>query len=540
MRVISYAHVDICDTWGKQTESFKSWSHGHAVVESRSQLSSPCLAHKVAAMPLSDLWSSDDACEQESAHGQSLLEKLTRSNRTSKARAANLLAQQKKKLQRTSMASAYYSVDAEADAKTVFQQKFLASPVTQWDPFEDMGNAKLTHDFAHEANGRRRAVFSYFKNFAASVKTLFQWGSEKPEISHVITVNTNDDTNMKLGSGTRGSAEIRSVMNNIQEHVVFQDSKSEPTWFHVHQPIVALDRADTFGLYTAFLAWVLGFASYVGWRLRSWGIPHELFRGVYRHTFVYLGDALKVNDALFEYLAQTAHDQADNAGTMSCALQVHCNIHQLSLTRRYVALGSPGYFSNLVRLGHLFEGHAFRQKLKATMSKIIQENFQYVRVAELPPEVSQHKEFTVRELRLHTDSCHTGLGGSLPGRRQQKRMSVRLKLLLKLTEKDNGNPLDDSFVHFCLGESCCPGGEQEALSTIVSIYLDLFSNMSVPLLYRWKHAGAANCFVRDGNFLHRILPRALAAMPSFKGVLPVITGITGKGLLRKTGVKHLR
>jgi hypothetical protein len=64
--------------------------------------------------------------------------------------------------------------------------------------------------------------------------------------------------------------------------------------------------------------------------------------------------------------------------------------------------------------------------------------------------------------------------------------------------------------------------------------------MSVPLLYRWKHAGAANCFVRDGNFLHRILPRGLAAMPSFKGVLPVITGITGKGLLRKTGVKHLR
>ena len=480
-------------------------------------------------MPLSDLWDSQTA-EPTHEDGPET-SRLRRFVRTSKARAASLLSRQRRKLQRMAMANCDSTLDLDVGAQRVFQQKFLASSTTQWDPLEDTGSAKLIHHF-DDSNGRRRAVCTYLKAFATGVRQLFcgdsEAGSATPRsISHVISVHTNDDTNMKLGSGVRGSSEIRSVMNNIQEHIVFSGPPgSEPVWFHVHQPIVALERADTSGLYQAFMAWVLGFTGYTGWRLRPWGLPANLFRNVSSHTHVYVGDALKVNNSVFKYFTQCVRDQdkdtnpTNPSSTSTCALQIRCLIHQVSLTRRYLALGFPGFFSNLVRLGHLYENHSFRQKFKATLSKLLQQNFVFVPVAKLPESAQEWHELKVRELRLHTDGGHMGgLGGRRPGRDTQKRTSTRFKALQQLLQKDNGNPASDSFVHFCVGESCCRGGAQEALSSMVQSYLDLFGNMMLPLLYRWKHCSAASHFVRDGCILHRVLPRVLAAMPTFKGLL---------------------
>lgn len=471
-------------------------------------------------MPLSDLWADSDGHAARTDEDQALITSLKRSCRTAKARAASLLSRQKKKIERIVGPSI---ADTESDAKLVFQQNFLASKNTQWDPLEDSGHAGLIHTF-DDVNGRRRAVFSYLKSFAGAVKRLFlsdPASSSQTPISHVISVNTNDDTNMKLGSGSRGSTEVRSVMNNIQEHIVVSKSSfssdSEPVWFQLHQPIQALDRADTFGLYTTFMSWILFFCEYVGWRLQCWGVPSNLSQRVKQHTFVYMGDALRVNDAVFRHFVQTIHDQGSKTSTATCALQIHCSIHQLSLTRRYVALGFEGYFSQLVRLGHLFESHGFRSKFQVAMTKLIQQHFTYVRVTQLPPEATEYYAIKVQELRLHTDSYHMGLGGRRPGRCQGRTTaSVRWKALQKLLVKDNGNPSDDLIVHFCTGQDCCPQGEEQALSTIVAGYLDLFSHMCVPLLYRWKHASSANCYVRDGCFLHRIVPRTLASMPSLK------------------------
>ena len=154
-------------------------------------------------------------------------------------------------------------------------------------------------------------------------------------------------------------------MNSLQEHIVVSKALPEPVWFFLHQPIVALERPDTASLYSHFMAWTLGLVGYAGWKLQPWGIPKDLFKNVRRQMFCFVGDALRVNDSLFKFLAQAVCNQTFGDRDPACfVMQVYCQIHQLALTRKVIALGFPGYWTNLVRLGHLFESHAFRQKLK--------------------------------------------------------------------------------------------------------------------------------------------------------------------------------
>ncbi len=470
-------------------------------------------------MPLSDLWELDQTPSEGEAV-QSLRRKTSRHFQTIKARIALAVAREKKKRQEAEEDD----VNMDLEATRVFQRQFLASSSQQWDPFEETDR---NCDAFHDAHGRKRAVYLYFKSFAAAVKKLFQCKPAEADssfqdtqqcqqpIRHLVSLNSNDDTNVKLGSGTRGSSEVRTVMNNIQEHVVIARS-AEPKWFALHQPIVALDRADTKGLYHAFMAWVLGFAGYVGWRLRAWGIPSDIFKTVHRHTFIFIGDALRVNNALFKNLIQCVLGQGQSP-TQSFALQIHCCIHQIALTRKTVVLGFPGYWSCWVRMGHLFESHTFRQKFAATMSMIIQNNFEYIEVAELPVEAVSWNQSKLDALRLHMDIGHMGLG-----KRRCHKASTRLKLLLKILQKDNGDASSETFTHWCTGQNCCPSGKDEAVTTMITSYLQLFSHAPVPLLYRWKHAAASSNYVRDGFFFHRILPRTLQAMPTVKCALSKI------------------
>ena len=488
-------------------------------------------------MPLSDLWASESPqahvdCDSESESGHqsqchdsarlddaaasaSELVQLRKQNRTFKARVASLLSRQKKKIEAEAEAANLdtANVDPESAARIVFQQDFLASRATQWDPLEDSGTSKLLHSL-DDANGRRRAVYTYFKAFADRVRKLFQWDSTTPtRIRHVISIHTNDDTNVKLGSGARGSAEVRSVMNNIQEHIVLAEQcSSNPVWFALHQPLVALERPDTVCLYSEFMSWILGFVGYVGWRLQVWGMPSALFQHVDQHTLCFVGDAIKVNDSLFKHVAQAVQQQSQQ-GPQSLALQVRCSIHQLSLSRKGIALGFTGYWSNLVRFGHLFESHSFRQRFKAALSKVVQNNFVYVEVTAMPADWVTWNKAKIDGLQLHSDVGHMG---SVGGKRGNKGSSSRLKTLLKLIQKDNGDPETDLFVHFCHGTQCCPGGQDEALTSMIQLYMELFSHMPVPLLYRWKHGEAANNFISDGFFLHKIIPRTMAEMPAMK------------------------
>ena len=474
-------------------------------------------------MPLSDLWEAPAGSELDDSQLQDEreeeLKRLKKVRKTAKARTASLLSRLQKRLAKEQS----HDPDPEDSAKASFQRAVLASSSTKWDPCEDVEGEGL-HAF-ETANGRRRGVFLYFKWLAVAVRRVFGWtdvpGEQRLQIPHVLTVNINDDTNMKLGSGKRGSSEVQSVMSNIQQHVVFPSSiemagPAEPICFSLHQPIVTLERADARTLYADFMGWILYFCGYVGWRLRAWGFPEDLFQEVRQQTFCFVGDALRVNDALFNRMvqAQVNERKKQRGRSQTMLLQIHCGIHQAALTRKVLALGFHGYWSTVVRLSHLFEGRSFRQRFRAALAKVVTENFHYELVKELPAELQEWHAFKVSQLKLYSDSGHMGGGGKPPGKPSPA--SKRLRAMIRHMQIDNGDARSDMFVHWCTGPACCAGGRDKALSAMLESFFDLFDYMCVPLLYRWKHAAQANNFVRDGFFWHRILPRALEAIPGMK------------------------
>ena len=488
-------------------------------------------------MPLAALWQSHAANEAAAEHD---LQRLRKQQQTARARTASLLSRQKRKLEKAHEATKeeYLSpitsatIQDSSEDVVSFQQTYFAS-AREWNPLDKDRKVKAT------ADGRSRAVWLYFQAFAAAVKSLFlgdrPMSSEPGTISHVISININDDTDIKLATGRRRSTEVRSVMNNIQHHIVAhahgpssghgpgesggldaegksaQETGRAVTWFCFHQPLVTLGCADTKGVFSEFLSWTLWLAGQCGWRMLRLGAPANLFQHVRFHVLIYCGDALRTNDAVFNQLgkiitAQPVHAPPGQQGK-STSLQIHCQIHQLCLVRKTLALGFDGYWSNLVRLGHLLEGHGFRSKFYSAMTKVIRDSFQYFPVTELPSDFESWHRLKIKQLKLFSDGGNKGKSQSA---------SRRLRTLHQLLLKDNGDPNQPMFVHWCLGPSCCAGGCEEAVSRMVEQYLDLFAYFSVPLLYRWKHAGSANSFVRDGFFLRRILPRALSAIPRMK------------------------
>lgn len=493
-------------------------------------------------MPLSDLWQpyaaassdgenpSDSDSDRDKVLAQECIQKLKRQQQTSRARAASLLSRQKKKLDAENQISLEAAGVASVDDVTAFQHTYFADKKTHY----------LDQQLADErVHSKQRAVWLYFRKFADAVKAFFrgeessEGNSQPPQFAHVISVNICDDTDIKLGSGSRGSSEVRSVMNNIQHQIVAHDGPADQrkiSWFTVHQPLVALSQASSHQVLKEFLAWMMSFSGVIGWRLRSFNVPANLLANTRYHCVVFVGDANKINDALLRELSKHVHYKSlqvnDRMATaavpesvsesaaasvpvpsFSPVLQVKCLIHQVCLTRKTLALGFGGYWSTLVRLGHLFESHSFRRKFYLGIAKLITDNFEYILLQELPPSITAWKMTKINELRMFSDS------GSSANSRS---VSRRLRILHQLLLKDNGDPSSKCFVHWCVGKTCCPNGPGEALGTLISSYSALFAVMPVPLLYRWKHAPAANDFVRDGFFLHSFLPRVLALLPTVK------------------------
>ena len=472
-------------------------------------------------MPLSDLFSrlqpgkdgvtssdSGDSSDSSSTSGarQQEVDSLRQRLRTANARCAALLSRQKRNLEEDR------EPDIRPDPVKNFQHAYFKSNAT-WVWGDQYLHQRNRQKPSVEPTGRQRAVWCYLKCLVTAVTKLFLGGegnqdescSEKPEFGHVISISVADDTDIRLSSGLRGSTEVRSVLNNNQHIIAVKkghdgshmDNLFESRWFTIHQPLVALSRASAAHVLSEFLSWTLVFCDLVGWRFRAFGLA---------------GDANKVNDSMFSQMTRAVQEHGSNStdsnsNNIHCvaAFQLHCLIHQACLTRKQLALGFDSYWSTLVRLGHLFESRTFRKRFYAAVTKIVRGHFDFFLVQELPAEANIWKEAKINGLKLFSD------GGGRAGK-----MSRRYKTLQKILSKDNGDPAHEQFVHFCTGPDCCPGGPEEAMGVLVQSYIELLAFMPVPLLYRWKHAAVSNNFVRDGFFLHRILPRALETMPLIK------------------------
>ncbi len=442
------------------------------------------------------------------------LDSLRRRLRTANARCAAALSRQKRKLEEDR------EPDTRPDPVQNFQHLYFKSNAT-WVWGDQCLHSRNKKKALLEPKGRQRAIWCYLRCLVKALHKLFLGGegnqdesqSEKPEFAHVISISIADDTDIRLSSGIRGSSEIRSILNNNQHVIAVKkgrashtDSLFESRWFLIHQPLVALSRASAAHVLAEFLSWTLVFCESVGWRFRAFDLDPNIFMNVRRHVFILVGDANKVNDSMFSHMARAVHEHG-NSNKINCvaAFQVQCLIHQACLTRKHLALGFDSYWSTLVRLGHLFESRTFRKRFYAAVTKVVRDHFDFFRVQELPAEAHVWKEAKINGLKLFSDA-----GG------RSGKMSRRYKTLQQILSKDNGDPAHEQFIHFCTGPNCCPGGPEDAMGVLVQSYIELLAFMPVPLLYRWKHAAVSNNFVRDGFFLHRILPRALETMPQIK------------------------
>lgn len=462
------------------------------------------------AMPLSNLWQqpaedSDSASASDGLCAAEELASLRRQVKTFGARCAAALSRQKRRLERDD--------DSKYDAIKEFQHTYFKSRESWTWGTRAVGWRASVPD--QTPADRRRAVWLYFKSLVSALNSLFlgrdpaQEQQDKPEIAHVISINVADDTDIKLSSGLFRSVEVRSIFNCIQQQIVVPTGAAlhDSIWFVIHQPLVALSRASTLHVLAEFLSWSLAFCRTAGWRLQALGLQPNIFDNVPWHVFILIGDANKVNDSMYTHITRGVRQQHAR-GDAKCmlSLQLHCLIHQACLTRKTLALGFESYWSTLVRFGHLFESRTFRQRFYAALTKVVRGNFDYFAVQEVPVEVKSWREAKIKGLKLYSDQYHSSVNS----------MSKRYRLLRKILSKDDGDASQPRFTHYCTGKHCCPGGAEEALGFLVQSYVELFAIMQVPLLYRWKHASIANSFVRDGFFLHAILPRALELMPTIK------------------------
>ena len=264
------------------------------------------------------------------------VEKFKRQKRTEKARIASLLSRQRKKL------AAEYDNDCDRvdiDEVAGFQKAYFASKKsrkTWWNPFENDSSSSEKTD-----SGRRRAVWLYFRNFAEAVKGFF-FGHEPdhpPEIAHVLTVQINDDTNIKLTSARRSAKTVHTMMSNLQHHFAFRHPDQElevPDSFQVHQPLIALKRATAKHLGQELLTWSLSFAGNTGQRWQLWGVPQDLFRTVKQQTYVLVADALKANDSVFREVAKIVHYRSQSQSSQAMLLMLE-NRRMRQLLCKFIA-----------------------------------------------------------------------------------------------------------------------------------------------------------------------------------------------------------
>ena len=387
---------------------------------------------------------SDSSCESFFGAGQgdsesessqketlkSLQKKLKGQAQTAKARAASLLARATRRLAK--------------HAQLVPQQKHEAEEFRQ-DVQADNDMAKPGHpDRAAIRRRRLRLLVSYLKSWAGAV--------------------------VEFLSGTTSSpvSPVRSVMNVVQMLILFHgsdDASTRAKVFTVHTPMVCVPKADCDGLFFEMVSRLCFYLGQVSYRFRMLGMAADLLRGIAIQATAICVDALATNQAVLKRLrlaTNKAHQQ-NGFEQIYPVLAILCQIHALALARKCLLTALPGFWSSVVRLGHLFEVSSFRTQFRRALITVIYQSYRYVVVAEMPSGCEDWKQ-------RRADWCRL----SLPRKK-------RHELHKRLMTFDNGDFESRDVVHYCDG-SCCEGTSHAgksryALIQIMKNYISLSSGV---------------------------------------------------------------
>ena len=454
-------------------------------------------------MPFSDLWqrSSDtDANDTQSEHASSYqsissssessesesdtseLARLRRRARTEKARQAALLARQQRRQtaeQIPEHPAAHFKPDLQPNPE-------INKP----------GN------FTGTIHRRRlRVVFSWFVSWCCKLREFLQKTDISP--NHAFTVSIVDDTNMVLSQTVEGAPNWRksrvvSVMNLVQSYVInYQETDKDPgsndcyhKSFLVHSPLVCLPRTNAETLVPELTGWLLTFLGKFSERFQLFGMDVAATAAIPIQATFLCWDSLVTNMAILKHLRLLVHikHQQDGLAVLYPLLAVVCMLHQCALVRKPIVYHYPGFWSSLVRLGHLFEMSSFRQHFKSALIAVVCNNFRVVTCSTIPD--------CAKDWRQKRNSL-CGLLGTDPSY-----SSKRANIHWKLAQHDNGDPTGDDWTHWCTG-SCCQGASpmektNYALLQVCKGFVLLFcQGFPVPLLYRWVHAHKALGWCKD-------------------------------------------
>ncbi len=106
--------------------------------------------------------------------------------------------------------------------------------------------------------------------------------------------------------------------------------------------------ADAKGIYEALISCALLTSKGIGKMWTRLGLQYSINSRF--KTFVFIGDALRANDATFKEELQALLQSSDNS---HLAVRLRCLVHQLALIRKPVVLYVPKLWSTIVRFNRI-------------------------------------------------------------------------------------------------------------------------------------------------------------------------------------------
>ena len=352
--------------------------------------------------------------------------------------------------------------------------------------------------FRRFARDQARCVFSLLHAIVTLLQRFFLGGDSQQKVFHVINTNIVDDTSTAMkGPNPNDRQAMYTIMNTVQDvHIRYETDQECCESFRIPTPLLVLETADAKAIHKNCMSFSLVTSHGTGRALQSLGIQKDLLPKSSWRTYVFIGDALRANEAAFRQECEEKYKTGDKKHLL---LKIRCSIHQLSLVRRPCVLMVPRLWTTIVRLSHLYETLSFRKLFARTMASLVCQSFIYLPILQWPEDYNQWRD----NANILKDSFRCR------GKMRKKDLEACLDFL-------NGDLTNDSVFHYCnincQGGRCCDGRDDSLLRCLKHIVPFFSRGFPVPLLYRFKHYDEAITFVTTGLGVHNLLSRTLRCM----------------------------
>jgi hypothetical protein len=345
---------------------------------------------------------------------------------------------------------------------------------------------------------RSRAVFCHLKSFCAALIAF----CSQHEFRHVINTSIVDDCEIRLRNEKQGQRWGKKTVMNCIQHLHFNvdtgDDKTCIKSFQVQQPFMPLEDATGPSIWSQWVSWLVISMAGIGATFQLFGVVLEMFMNASYIATCVCRDALYANRRISRSAKDIIRNQKDDVdGPTHVFLDIECCVHQVGLIRQVICLYFNGYWTNLVRLGNLFDSCSFRSKWQEGICLVILEDCQEINMFPstlLPSEVCGWRE-------VHHAKLGFAAKGDLPIRRSPQigRSPREVEQVCAILDVDNGDPDCSTFTLVHISDNMNASIRlKDMQKKLARAYLDRFGEgFSTPLLQRWKHGEVAQSFISE-------------------------------------------